>query len=122
MTRDGIVAMRSTFWKRPYMACAIVILLGVLLVRSDSVARARPAQNTQVRLTVEAGYDGYYRANQWIPLLVSLSNIGPDLSGEVRVTSLGTVGLSAGDYATNIDLPKQSNKQVFLYITLDKAQ
>src|SRR5260221_3269580 len=124
-TRDGIVGMRSFTANKHKMEMSIVVIvivLGALLMHSDSAARAHPAQNTQVRLNVEAGYDGYYRANQWMPLLVTLSNIGADLTGEVRVTALGTAGLSAAEYTTNIDLPKQSNKQVFLYITLDHAQ
>src|SRR5260221_12297723 len=97
-TRDGVVGMRSFTANKHKMAMsivAIVIVLGALLMRSDSAARAHPVQNTQVRLNVEAGYDGYYRANQWMPLLVTLSNIGADLTGEVRVTALGTAGPSA---------------------------
>src|SRR5258708_24166683 len=100
---------------------AIVMVLGALLMRSDSAARAHFAQNTQVRLNVEAGYDGYYRANQWMPLLVTLSNIGADLTGEGRVTALGTAGPSAALNTPHTHLPQPSIKHGLLLMSLSHS-
>jgi hypothetical protein len=58
-----------------------------------------------------------------MPVLVTVSNTGPDITGELRITSSNTAGLSANAYIVKVELPTQSSKQVFLYITLqDYAQ
>jgi hypothetical protein len=103
-----------------FLTLIFAFILCFAVLNAPNTARA--AQNKQVQLSVQAGYQGYYRANSWVPLLVTVTNTGPDLSGKLRVTGFGTSGLSAGEYTTDIDLPNQSSKQVFLYVTLGPAQ
>ncbi|MEP7289572.1 MAG: hypothetical protein ABI947_27805 [Chloroflexota bacterium] len=102
----------------PRLVCLAAITFGLLLVSTVHRANAHTAQNAQVKLNVEAGYDGYYRSDRWLPLLVTVSNSGPDIVGELRVTASGTPGLSAGSYTTSVEFPNGSNKELFLYITL----
>jgi hypothetical protein len=80
-------------------------------------------QDAPLSLSVEAGYDGYFRAGDWSPVRVNVTNNGPDVQGELRVFATDLFGAPADVYATPIDLPTRSSKQVFLYIPLnDLAQ
>ena len=72
-------------------------------------------------INLEAGFEGYFRSDRWVPLLVSVSNDGPDISGELRVTSNGTFGLTDNAYKTPIELPTGSSKQIFLYVNLESG-
>jgi hypothetical protein len=83
------------------------------------VPTIRAAQNNQIAIKLEAGFEGLFRSEKWVPLLITIGNSGPDVSGELRVTASGTAGLTASAYKTTIDLPTNSSKQVFLYITLE---
>jgi hypothetical protein len=82
--------------------------------------RAAPArsQDNPVELRLEAGYDGYFRPNLWMPLLINVNNSGPELTGELRVTSNTTAGLATNAYSVDIDLATQASKQVALNIKL----
>ncbi len=93
-----------------------VTILLVALLGAQITARA--AQTSPVVLKLEAGYEGYFRDDRWVPLLISVSNNGPDIVGELRVTASGTPGLSASAYQTSVELPTKSSKQIFLYVTL----
>ncbi|MBX3080686.1 MAG: hypothetical protein KF716_03565 [Anaerolineae bacterium] len=78
----------------------------------------RAAQGSPIQVRVEAGYDGYFRANQWTPLLINISNTGAEINGELRVSSNSTSGLAANAYATEITLATQSSKLVNLNVRL----
>jgi hypothetical protein len=91
----------------------------VLCTLFAEVPKIRAAQNHQIAIKLEAGFDGMFRSEKWVPLLITIGNSGPDISGELRVTASSTTGLTASAYKTTIDLPTNSSKQVFLYITLE---
>ena len=107
--------MRGHFIVRARFAAVVVaiLLLSVLIPHA-----AWAAQSNSIALKVDAGFGGYFRGSQWTPLLISVSNTGPDFDGVLQVTSSGTGGLVASDYHAAIQLPTNSSKQVFLYVTL----
>src|ERR1700694_1491417 len=80
---------------------------------------SRAAQNSAIHLNVDPGFQGRFREGSWVPLLVSVSNTGSDVSGELRVRTGSTLALTSNIFSTPIDLPTQSNKQLFLYASLD---
>ncbi len=79
------------------------------------------AQNETVpelTISARAGFDGYYRQQNWVPVQVTVANTGPAIEGELR-TTIGS--FNAGDqvvYTVPISLPTQSNKRVILYVDL----
>jgi hypothetical protein len=101
--------------KRISLVAALSLFAVVTLVSSPGFSRA---QDNAVKLSVEAGYEGYFRGGQWLPVLVSVSNDGADISGELRVFAPDLFGGGSDTYATTIDLPTRSSKQVYLYIPL----
>src|ERR1051325_4590524 len=70
--RSGIYASFLSFF----------FVLSLALVALAAPRRALAAQNAKVQLSVDAGYEGYYRANDWVPLLVTVTNSGPDITGQ----------------------------------------
>lgn len=105
--------------KRKIAPAVMIVLIAALVWPRLTHA----SQNGAISLTLEAGYDGFYRSGQWLPVAVNLSNSGPDLSGELRVLSSDGLTTSPSAYATPIELPLGSAKRVFIYIPLsDVAQ
>ena len=74
--------------------------------------------DSPITIQLDAGYGLRFRGDQWLPLRLTLGNDGPDVRGALRVRSESNPGLSATTYSTPIDLPNQSRKQVFLYISI----
>jgi hypothetical protein len=92
---------------------ALVVILMPLLVGFGPVRQESP-----ITLSLEAGYGRHFRADQWLPLLLTVANDGPDVSGALRVRAENNVGLNGTTYSTPLDLPQQSRKQVFLYVSV----
>ncbi len=95
-------------------------LVTLLLLLAPLLAGFGPPrqQDVAIQITLDAGYGHRYRENMWTPLLLTLSNDGPDVRGELRVRAENNVGLNATTYSTPLELPRQARKQVFLYVSL----
>lgn len=78
-----------------------------------------PQATPEVELTLSAGYNGYFRGGQWIPVQINASNQGDDITGEVRVRTGDMSGIAGTTYSAPLDLPRGSRKQVFLYVSLE---
>ncbi len=110
---------KRTVFGRVLSFSVTILILSIMLLIPNAQPVVRAAQTSPIVLKLEAGFESYFREDRWVPLLISVSNNGPDVSGELRVTATGTTGLGATEYRTaSIDFPTNSSKQVFLYITL----
>lgn len=70
-----------------------------------------------ITLTAEAGFDSYYKSNQWLPVYVNVANSSaPPVEGEVRVIVSPNSPTDRVVYNAPISLPTQSDKQVTLYV------
>jgi hypothetical protein len=71
-------------------------------------------------MTVAVGFDGYCRDGAWCPVYVTLSNQGPDLEGELRVSEPASLGAQQSDvYRRPVVLPTTSRKAYTLYVPGD---
>ncbi len=100
--------------RQTFMLLAAVAILAPLLVAFAPPRQPAPT----IDLQVDAGYGGRFRPDGWTPLLLTVANDGPDISGALRVRAENNPGLNATTYSTPIDLPRQSRKQVFLYVSM----
>lgn len=88
-------------------------LLVLLIIGSPVLAQ----QTTPgITLTAVAGFDGYYKANQWMPVYVNAANSGAPIEGAVRVIVNPTSPTDRVVYNAPISLPTQSAKQVAIYV------
>ncbi|MFO7683982.1 MAG: hypothetical protein R6X34_28460 [Chloroflexota bacterium] len=89
----------------------LLLLLGLTLVL-PAVAQ----ENNGLTMTAQAGYDGYYKANAWMPVVVTVANQGAAVEGELRIIQGSTTSNDRVIYNSPISLPTQSDKRVFLYV------
>jgi hypothetical protein len=94
---------------------AVIIFLSLVL---PAFAPLRQDRDT-IDLDIQAGYNGYFRKGQWTPVQVSVSNTGDNLTGEIRVRTGKLSGLAETTYLTPVDLPRNSRKLIFLYVSLE---
>ena len=94
------------------------ILVSLLVVLLTSVATAN-AQVTSpdISLSVDAGYDGLFRENDWFPLLVDVANDGGDVAGRLVLRPQTSGSAFTNTYSAPVDMPAGSRKSVFLYVT-----
>ncbi|MDX1994399.1 MAG: hypothetical protein SF029_18595 [bacterium] len=78
---------------------------------------AQEGLNDLVTLNVSAGYDGYFRGNQWLPLRVEIDNNGDAVSGRVVVRPETSGSAFINTFSTPVDLASGSNQTLFLYVT-----
>ncbi len=96
--------MRALFW-----------LVAVWVV-SAGISAAQPTATVTMR--VQAGFDGGFRAEEWTPLLIEISNDGPALNGRLVVRPETNGRALANAYSTPLDLPTGTRKEAFLYVRL----
>ncbi len=101
--------MRPAQLKLPWL---IILPLFLLVYPAQAQDEA-----TGLTLTAQAGFDGLYKGEYWLPVQVSVANSGPPIDGEVRVYP-GTNPENELLYRAPISLPTQSDKRVTLYIQL----
>ncbi len=91
----------------------VVLFLGIvttLLGASPAVAQNQPA----ITIDVQAGYDGAYRLGDWLPVVVTVANDGPDVRGVLEWRFAGHPDEAAFQRA--IDLPRGSRKRVTIAV------
>lgn len=101
--------------RRNILSLAVLLLLVAPLL--TGFGPPRQSENP-ITLQLETGFGRRFRPDMWTPLLITVANDGPDISGTLRVRPENNPGLDATTYSTPIDLPQQARKQVFLYVSL----
>lgn len=94
-------------------------LLAVLLI-SGLIVRAAPviAQDAPlVTLAVEAGFDGYFRPEQWMPVQIRVGNDGDDVIGRLVVRPETSGEGITNTFSAPVNLPSGARQSIFLYIT-----
>jgi len=91
-------------------------LLVILTVTLAEVGLAAPPRAETISLTARPAFEGVFRPNRWMPIIVELANEGADRTVEVQV---GT--REGAQYATVVELPNQGRKAVPIYVYLTPA-
>lgn len=92
-----------------------VALLTYAVLLTSLLPASVHAQESGPSLQVQAGFDGYYCPDDWLPLLVTVANEGREVAGEVRVIRDDSMGRRIV-YAQPVLLPAHSRKQFFLHV------
>ncbi len=95
-------------------------LAGLWLVVLLLTGFAPPAQDPLtpvVSLSVDAGYNGLFRENYWIPLHIRISNDGDPTSGQLIVRPETSGNAFPNTFSLPVDLPAGTRQSLFLYIT-----
>src|SRR5258707_14414514 len=93
-----------------FASLLIIVFLATGFVQAQS-------SSASVSLSVEAGFDGSFRDNDWIPIYIHVSNDGEGLEGRLVVRPETSSNSVRDSYSVPISLPTGAQKSVFLYIT-----
>ena len=96
----------------------LVLLLALILLIQHSHVIAQDESKQEISIVAEAGFDGLYKAEYWVPVNVTIANSGLDVDGLLQVV----VGSGPADdevlYTSPIQLPNGSNKQHTFFVYL----
>jgi hypothetical protein len=110
----------STLWwtvKRHFFLAVLAFSTLFTLTLSPLQVSVAYAQQQLISLNVEAGYDSYFRADYWTPLLVSITNNGDPIEGKL-ITRQERNDALTNTFSTPISLPSGAQQNFFLYVTL----
>lgn len=80
-------------------------------------ALAAPVRAQTLTLAAQAGFDGQFRENQWLPVYVLAANDGPPVAGRLVVRPETSGAGLTNAYSLPIDLPAGARRAAFLYVT-----
>ncbi|MCP4427360.1 MAG: hypothetical protein GY803_22970 [Chloroflexi bacterium] len=85
-----------------------------MLLAVTAVPSLRAQDDNGITMTVQAGFDGFYKPGFGVPVHVNVANSGTAVEGQLRI-ELGTTG-NRNVYTSPISLPTQSEKRITLYV------
>ena len=91
-----------------------LLFLSLILILASVALPLSAQESNGVTMDVQAGYDGFYKANALMPVVVTVANDGAPIEGELRIIQGSSTDRVL--YNVPISLPTQSNKRVFMYI------
>jgi len=93
------------------------IFLGIVLGFGGSLQLLAQAEMRDViEMTVELGFDGFFRPGQWTPVRVELENNGDSLRGRVLLRPETSGRVLGNGFSAPVELPSGSRKSLELYI------
>lgn len=102
------------------MAIRRVIFFLLLLGTIIWVPAATFAQDNSVtdivEMSVDAGFDTFFRENFWFPIRIRVRNQGHAITGRLTVRPETSGRALSNAFSTPIDLPTTSDKTAFLYV------
>lgn len=104
--------LNSVFWSRIVRRIVLSLILALTVLSGLGIEAG--AQGETLTLQVEAGFDGYYRSNTWMPVHVVAANEGADIDGAI-VIRLDDQGKTI-TYRQPAALPTHSRKRFTLQI------
>jgi hypothetical protein len=109
---------------RPRASARVAVALAVTAVVSLAASVGAQAATNPVSITVNVGYKGLVKAQQWMPVTVDVTNKGQDVNGTVEVTTgINTNGPPLGSviYQAHVSVPSGATKHLKTYLVEDQA-
>lgn len=97
----------------------LLLTIACLVIVGFSLTFVKDAQSQAgVKMSAQAGFDVFCKMDKWFPIKVTLENTGSAILGRVETRIKSPYG-DTYTYATPIDLPESSQKEFFLYVTIN---
>jgi hypothetical protein len=97
----------------------LIGFISFLILSMGMLAPTAAQENSgPLSLTIDAAFEGNYRADQWTPVLARIENTGPDLEGRLVIRPETSINAVNNTYSLPLSMPQGSRKTAFLYITL----
>lgn len=75
---------------------------------------ASSAQSASVTMEVEAGFGGYFKGDDWLPVFVTVTNSGDSFNGTIQL-EFPEQRTTDVRFSRSVDLPRGSKKRVTIY-------
>lgn len=115
---SGIMQQNLRNMKKLWLSLQVLFLLAIIGFVPRSGVQAQ--QSEQVNMSVQAGYQGFYKERHWFPVRVTLENNGPNIKGEIEV-QFNISGVATTVYTYPVELPTVARKEVVIYIYPDQG-
>jgi hypothetical protein len=102
----------------------VAVAMVVTAVLSIAASAAAQAATNPISITVNVGYKGLVKTQQWMPVTVDITNKGQDVTGTVEVTTgNSTNGPPIGSviYQAHVSVPSGTTKHLKTYLVEDQA-
>ncbi len=98
----------------------LIWFISLLILSITGMITPTVAQESSglLSLTIDAAFEGNYRADHWTPVLARIENTGPDMEGRLVIRPETSVNAVSNTYSLPLSMPQGSRKTAFLYITL----
>ncbi|HEU5015787.1 MAG TPA: hypothetical protein VFT66_24900 [Roseiflexaceae bacterium] len=103
----AVQSVRMRSWR--YVILSVMALASFLPLQAASAAQAAP-----MTLSIQAAFNGVYRAGEWFPVDVQVANDGPDVSGVLEWNFPALPDETR--FEQSIELPRGARKRVTLYV------
>lgn len=105
--------MRSRWPRLALLALLALWFAGV----GGAAAQTDGGLQALIELRVDAGYDGYFRELEWLPVRVRVVNNGPDVTGRLVVRPETSGEAITNTFSAPVVLPQGAQQTIFLYVT-----
>ncbi len=99
----------------------VLIMLLLVLLSMSAIAPAERASAQDISdlfsLSINAGYDGYFRPNEWFPVRVNIENNGDPINGRLVIRPETSGSGLPNTFSTPVDIPTGAQQVITLYIT-----
>ncbi len=96
----------------------LVLIWVLILLIQQSIAFGQEDSEQGIEMVAEAGFDGFYKAEYWVPVNVTVANSGPDVEGLLQVVVGGGTSSNEVIYTSPVTLPNGSKKQQTFFVYL----
>jgi hypothetical protein len=96
----------------------LVLIWVLILLIQQSIAFSQEDSEQGIEIVTDAGFDGFYKAEYWVPVNVTVANSGPDVEGLLQVVVGGGTSSNEVIYTSPVTLPNGSNKQQTFFVYL----
>ncbi|MDO9301174.1 MAG: hypothetical protein Q7T89_07315, partial [Anaerolineales bacterium] len=93
-----------------------VAMLCALFSPLDMAREVHAQTQEAITITAQAGLDGFCKADEWLPVHVTVENTGAGVNARVQTSYKNSLGGQTVNGA-DISLPSTSRKEFFLYVT-----
>jgi hypothetical protein len=101
------------------LALALMAAATVSFATSGALAASDP-----VTIVAKAGYSGFVKAQQWMPVTIDVTNSGPDIDGTLEVSAAVTPNgppIGSASYQTHLSLASGATKHLKAWVIEDQA-
>ncbi len=90
------------------------LTLSALMI-GGALLPTRASAQSGLTITAQAGFDGFYKIDDWLPVHVTISNDGPGIDADLELLVGENLGGETVIYKQHAILPTHSRKQFTLY-------